>query len=177
MNFYRSHVLVCGGTGCTSSGSAQIIEEFNKQIQAAGLEKEVQVVRTGCFGLCELGPVVIVYPEGSFYSRVKVEDVAEITTEHLLKGRIVRRLLYSESVVDENTIKSLDNVDFYKKQERVALRNCGVIDPENIEEYIAFDGYKALGTVLTEKTPQEVIDTIKASGLRGRGGEIGRAHV
>ncbi len=169
MNFYRSHVLVCGGTGCTSSGSAQIIEEFNKQIQAAGLEKEVQVVRTGCFGLCELGPVVIVYPEGSFYSRVKVEDVAEITTEHLLKGRIVRRLLYSESVVDENTIKSLDNVDFYKKQERVALRNCGVIDPENIEEYIAFDGYKALGTVLTEKTPQEVIDTIKASGLRGRG--------
>ena len=170
MNFYRSHVLVCGGTGCTSSGSAQIIEEFNKQIQAAGLEKEVQVVRTGCFGLCELGPVVIVYPEGSFYSRVKVEDVAEITTEHLLKGRIVRRLLYSESVVDENTIKSLDNVDFYKKQERVALRNCGVIDPENIEEYIAFDGYKALGTVLTEKTPQEVIDTIKASGLRGRGG-------
>ena len=170
MNFYRSHVLVGGGTGCTSSGSAQIIEEFNKQIQAAGLEKEVQVVRTGCFGLCELGPVVIVYPEGSFYSRVKVEDVAEITTEHLLKGRIVRRLLYSESVVDENTIKSLDNVDFYKKQERVALRNCGVIDPENIEEYIAFDGYKALGTVLTEKTPQEVIDTIKASGLRGRGG-------
>ena len=167
---YRSHVLVCGGTGCTSSGSPQIIEEFEKQIKNLGLEDEVQVVRTGCFGLCELGPVVIVYPEGSFYSRVKVEDVAEIAEEHLLKGRIVTRLVYHESIDEDNNIKSLEHTDFYAKQHRVALRNCGVIDPENIEEYIAFDGYKALGKVLTEMSPAEVIDTIKKSGLRGRGG-------
>ena len=121
---YRSHVLVCGGTGCTSSGSPQIIEEFEKQIKNLGLEDEVQVVRTGCFGLCELGPVVIVYPEGSFYSRVKVEDVAEIAEEHLLKGRIVTRLVYHESIDEDNNIKSLEHTDFYAKQHRVALRNC-----------------------------------------------------
>ncbi len=168
--FYRSHVLCCGGTGCTSSGSTQIIEEFEKQINELGLQDEVQVVRTGCFGLCELGPVVIVYPEGSFYSRVKPSDVAEIANEHLLKGRIVTRLLYSDSVTDEGTIRSLDKTKFYAKQLRIALRNCGVIDPENIEEYIAVDGYQALGKVLTGMTPQEVIDIVKASGLRGRGG-------
>ena len=168
--FYRSHVLCCGGTGCTSSGSPQIIEEFEKQIKELGLQDEVQVVRTGCFGLCELGPVVIVYPEGSFYSRVKVSDVAEIANEHLLKGRIVTRLLYSDSVTEEGTVRSLDKTKFYAKQLRIALRNCGVIDPENIEEYIAVDGYQALGKVLTGMTPQEVVDTIKASGLRGRGG-------
>jgi len=170
MDLFRSHVLVCGGTGCTSSGSTQLIERFNAEIESRNLQKEVKVVRTGCFGLCELGPIVIIYPEGAFYSRVKEEDVEEIVSEHLLKGRIVKRLLYHDSVdVDEN-IKSLDEVDFYKKQMRVALRNCGVIDPEKIDEYIAFDGYKALGKVLTEMTPEQVIDILKRSGLRGRGG-------
>jgi len=168
MDIYRSHVLVCGGTGCTSSDSPKIIEKFNEEIAKNGLDKEVKVVRTGCFGLCEVGPVVIVYPEGSFYSRVKVSDVSEIVSEHLLKGRIVQRLLHKESAGEVEL--SLDNIEFYKKQKRVALRNCGVIDPERIEEYIAFDGYKALGTCLTEYTPQQVIDIIKASGLRGRGG-------
>ena len=166
---YRSHVLCCGGTGCTSSGSAKIIEEFEKEIAATGLTEEVKVVKTGCFGLCALGPVVIVYPEGSFYSRVKPEDVKEIVDEHLLKGRIVKRLLYTETVV-EDKIKSLDETDFYKKPKRVALRNCGVIDPEDINEYIAYDGYMALGKVLTEMTPEDVIETLKVSGLRGRGG-------
>ncbi len=169
MDFARAHVLVCGGTGCTSSGSEVIINEFETKLKDAGLEKEIKVIKTGCFGLCALGPVVVVYPEGAFYSMVKPEDVEEIVTEHLLKGRIVKRLLYTETV-EENTIKSLNEVDFYKKQMRIALRNCGVIDPENIEEYIATDGYKALGKVLTEMTPAEVIEEIKASGLRGRGG-------
>ncbi|EDS09198.1 NADH-quinone oxidoreductase subunit NuoF [Anaerotruncus colihominis] len=166
---YRSHVLVCGGTGCTSSGSVKIIEEFEREIAATGLTDEVKVVKTGCFGLCALGPVVIVYPEGSFYSRVKAEDVKEIVDEHLLKGRIVKRLLYTETVA-EDKIKSLDQTDFYKKQMRVALRNCGVIDPEDINEYIAYDGYQALGRVLTEMTPDDVIEILKTSGLRGRGG-------
>ncbi|WP_066683860.1 NADH-quinone oxidoreductase subunit NuoF [Christensenella intestinihominis] len=169
MDFYRAHVLVCGGTGCTSSGSAELIERFEKDIAEKGLDKEVKIVRTGCFGLCEAGPIVIVYPEGAFYSRVKVEDVDEIVEEHLLKGRIVERLLHKEDK-EEDVATTLDDIEFYKKQNRVALRNCGVIDPEVIDEYIAFDGYKALGTCLTEKTPQEVIDVIKASGLRGRGG-------
>ena len=169
MDFARAHVLVCGGTGCTSSGSPAIKTEFEEQIKANGLDGEVKVVQTGCFGLCALGPVVIVYPEGSFYSMVKVEDVKEIVEEHLLKGRIVKRLLYDETAKSDD-IKSLNEVDFYKKQMRIALRNCGVINPENIDEYIAFDGYQALGKVLTEMTPQEVIDTIKKSGLRGRGG-------
>lgn len=168
MDIFRSHVLVCGGTGCTSSDSPKIMEKLNEEISKAGLDKEVKVVRTGCFGLCEAGPIVIVYPEGSFYSRVQITDVPEIVTEHLLKGRIVNRLLHKE---DSGTVEmSLDNIGFYKKQKRVALRNCGVIDPERIEEYIAFDGYKALGTCLGEYTPQQVIDVIKASGLRGRGG-------
>ena len=166
---YRSHVLVCGGTGCTSSGSEQIIAELEKEIKAVGLAEEVNVVRTGCFGLCALGPIMIVYPEGSFYSRVKPEDIKEIVDEHLLKGRIVKRLLYSETVEDDN-VKSLNETDFYKKQHRVALRNCGVINPENIDEYIAMDGYAALGKCLTEYKPEEVIQIIKDSGLRGRGG-------
>ena len=168
MDIYRSHVLVCGGTGCTSSNSPKIMEKFEEEIVKAGLEKEVKVVRTGCFGLCEAGPIVIVYPEGSFYSRVNVEDVPEIVSEHLLKGRIVHRLLHKEDTGEVEM--SLNNIGFYKKQKRVALRNCGVIDPERIEEYIAFDGYKALGICLTEYTPQQVIDIIKESGLRGRGG-------
>lgn len=171
MNLYRAHVLVCGGTGCTSSGSEKILKEFEKQLAEKNLEKEVKVVQTGCFGLCALGPIVIVYPEGAFYSMVKPEDVAEIVEEHLLKGRIVQRLLYEETIhAEEDDIKSLNEVNFYKKQMRVALRNCGVINPENIEEYIGVDGYQALGKVLTECKPQDVIDIIKASGLRGRGG-------
>jgi len=207
MDIYRSHVLICAGSGCTSSGSDNVAgafdrllkEEglekevkivrtgcfglcemgpvvivypegaFDRLLKEEGLEKEVKIVRTGCFGLCEMGPVVIVYPEGAFYSRVNEEDVEEIVKEHLLKGRIVKRLLYKESL-DKDQIKSLDQVDFYKKQMRVALRNCGVIDPENIDEYIAMDGYKALAKVLTEMTPEQVIEEIKKSGLRGRGG-------
>ena len=169
MDFVRSHILVCGGTGCTSSGSEKIIAEFQKQLASNGLDKEVKVIKTGCFGLCALGPIVVVYPEGAFYSMVKPEDIAEIVSEHILKGRIVKRLLYKETV-DEEEIKSFNEVDFYKKQMRVALNNCGVINPENIDEYIAFDGYQALGKALTGMTPQEVIDEVKASGLRGRGG-------
>lgn len=169
MDMVRGHVLCCGGTGCTSSGCEAIIKEMEAQLAANGLEKEIKVIKTGCFGLCALGPVMIVYPEGCFYSRVKVEDVKEIVEEHLLKGRIVKRLLYQETVHGDD-IKSLNEVDFYKKQKRVALRNCGVINPENIDEYIAFDGYKALGKCLTEMTREEVIEEIKKSGLRGRGG-------
>ncbi len=167
---YRSNVLVCGGTGCTSSHSEQIIERLKEEIKAQGLESEVNVIRTGCFGLCALGPIMVVYPEGAFYSRVTPEDVPEIVSEHLLKGRIVKRLLYQETVVDDNTTKSLNETTFYAKQMRIALRNCGVINPEVIDEYIAQDGYAALGKVLTEMTPQEVIDLVLASGLRGRGG-------
>ena len=166
---YRSQVLVCGGTGCTSSNSQKIIDAFKEEINAVGLQEEVNVVRTGCFGLCALGPIVIVYPEGSFYSMVKVEDVKEIVDEHLLKGRIVKRLLYSETVT-EDSVKSLNDTAFYKSQHRVALRNCGVINPEIIDEYIAFDGYAALAKCLTEYTPEQVIQEIKDSGLRGRGG-------
>lgn len=170
MNLVRSHILVCGGTGCTSSGSEKILAEFEVQLKKAGIENEVKVVRTGCFGLCALGPIVIVYPEGAFYSMIEPKHVEEIVSEHLLKGRIVKHLLYDETVEADETIKSLNEVDFYKKQLRIALRNCGVIDPENIDEYIAFDGYKALGKVLTEMTPEGVIDEMKKSGLRGRGG-------
>ena len=166
---YRSHVLVCGGTGCTSSGSAKIIEKLQAEIDSNGLHDEVQVVKTGCFGLCALGPIMIIYPEGSFYSMVKEDDIPEIVSEHLLKGRIVTRLLYKETVT-ENGIKSLNETNFYKKQHRVALSNCGVINPENIDEYIGTDGYQALGKVVTEMTPEQVIQTILDSGLRGRGG-------
>lgn len=167
---YRSHVLVCGGTGCTSSNSAAIIEALEKEIEAKGLSDEIKVIRTGCFGLCALGPIMIVYPEGCFYSQVQVEDVPEIVEEHLLKGRMVKRLLYDETVHSGDTIKSLNETNFYKKQKRVALRNCGVIDPENIDEYIAYDGYQALAKCLMEYTPEQVIDIVKRSGLRGRGG-------
>ena len=166
---YRSQVLVCGGTGCTSSNSEKIIEKLKEEIKAKDLENEVNVVKTGCFGLCSLGPIMIVYPEGCFYSMIKPEDIPEIVEEHLLKGRIVKRLLYQETVKDD-TISSLNNTGFYKKQRRIALRNCGVINPEKIDEYIAMNGYAALGKALTEMTPSQVIDIIKESGLRGRGG-------
>ncbi len=166
---YRSHVLVCGGTGCTSSNSQKIIDAMEAEIKAKGLENEVQVIRTGCFGLCALGPIMIVYPEGCFYSEVKVEDVPEIVEEHLLKGRMVKRLLYSETVTPTE-IKGLHDTAFYRKQKRVALANCGVINPEDINEYIAYDGYQALAKCLTELTPEQVIQIVKDSGLRGRGG-------
>ena len=169
MDLFRAHVLVCGGTGCSSSGSAELIKRFEEQIERNGLDREVKVVRTGCFGLCEAGPVVIVYPEGTFYSRIHLEDVDEIVSEHLLKGRIVQHLVYKEKA-DEEQHLTLDNIDFYRPQKRLALRNCGVIDPENIDEYIAFDGYKALAKVLTEMTPEQVIAEVLKSGLRGRGG-------
>ena len=168
---FRSNVLVCGGTGCTSSNSEKIIEKLKEEISAKGLDQEVNVVRTGCFGLCALGPIMIVYPEGAFYSRVTPEDVPEIVEEHLLKGRVVTRLLYQETVSPTGSIKALADTDFYKKQHRIALRNCGVINPEQIDEYIALDGYQAVGKILTEKIPpQQVIQTMLDSGLRGRGG-------
>ena len=170
MDFFRAHVLVCGGTGCTSSNSLKIIERFEEELKNKDLDKEIQVVRTGCFGLCENGPIVIVYPEGCYYNRVTPEDVPEIVEEHLLKGRIVERLLHKSHTPKEEVVTTLDKIGFYKRQKRVALRNCGVIDPEKIEDYIALDGYQALGKCLTEMTPQEVIDVVKASGLRGRGG-------
>ena len=169
----RAQVLICGGTGCTSSGSQKIITEFEAQIEKNALTDEVKVVRTGCFGLCALGPVVIVYPDGTFYSRVEADDVKEIVEEHLLKGRVVERLVYNEvaeGVEIEHGNVSLNDTTFYAKQKRVALRNCGVINPESIDEYIAMDGYAALGKALTQMTPDEVIQVVKDSGLRGRGG-------
>lgn len=166
---YRSQVLICGGTGCTSSGSVKIAKRLQEEIDKNGLTDEVMVVRTGCFGLCALGPIMIVYPEGTFYSMVKEEDIAEIVSEHLLKGRIVTRLVYDETVA-ENEIKSLKETDFYKKQHRIALRNCGVINPECIDEYIGRNGYEALGKVLKTMTPDDVTQVILDSGLRGRGG-------
>ena len=166
---YRSHVLVCGGTGCTSSGSQRIRERLEKEIAANGLSEEVGVVKTGCFGLCALGPIMIVYPEGTFYSMVQEDDIPEIVSEHLLKGRVVKRLLYDETTKTDKIIP-LNETNFYKKQHRVALRNCGVINPENIDEYIGTGGYEALGIVLTEKTPEDVIQILLDSGLRGRGG-------
>jgi NADP-reducing hydrogenase subunit HndC len=166
---YRSHVLVCGGTGCTSSGSLKVIDSLKTELKKNDLEDEVQVVETGCHGLCALGPIMMVYPEGTLYTRVKDSDVPEIVTEHLLKGRPVKRLVYDETVTDTG-VRSLNDTNFYKKQHRIALRNCGVINPENIEEYIGTGGYEALGKVLTEMTPDDVIKVLLDSGLRGRGG-------
>ena len=169
----RSHVLICGGTGCTSSGSPALREALTKELEANGLSEEIKVVQTGCFGLCALGPIMIVYPEGTFYSRVTIDDIPEIVGEHLLKGRIVDRLVYNEQAhgsENEDVEASLSNTAFYKKQKRVALRNCGVINPEKIDEYIAMDGYFALAKVLFEMTPDDVIQTVLDSGLRGRGG-------
>lgn len=169
MHLYRAHVLVCAGTGCTSSNSMKIMEEMETLLSTNNLDKEVQIVKTGCFGLCAEGPIVVVYPEGAMYTRVEVSDVKEIVEEHLLKGRIVKRLLAGDKVA-EDISKSLEGVEFFTRQTRIALRNCGLINPENIDEYIAFDGYKALEKVLTEMKPEDVIDVMKQSGLRGRGG-------
>ncbi|MDD4839709.1 MAG: NADH-quinone oxidoreductase subunit NuoF [Clostridia bacterium] len=167
---YRSHILVCGGTGCQSNKSQTIFSEFKKQIEEKGLDKDIQVVMTGCFGLCSVGPVVIVYPEGAFYSGLTPEDVTEIVEEHLIKGRLVTHLLYKDHATTQ-AVKALSDTNFYKKQTRVALRNCGVINPENIDEYIAYDGYQALIKCLSgDLSPQDVVDALKKSGLRGRGG-------
>ena len=169
MDFVRAHILVCTGTGCSSSNSPKIIEAFERELKEQGMDREAKVVKTGCFGLCAMGPVVLVYPEGAFYTHVTPEDVPEIVSEHIVKGRIVERLLHKEGEKAER-VTSLSDTQFYKKQVRIALRNCGVINPENIDEYIGTGGYEALGRALTEQTPQQIIDQILASGLRGRGG-------
>ena len=171
MQIARSHVLVCGGTGCLSSNSDKLRERLTDKLKELGISDEVQIIQTGCFGLCAEGPIVVVYPEGAMYAKVTPKDIDVIAEEHLLKGRIVERLLIgngTESFDAEGN--RLENTDFFSRQKRVALRNCGRINPEDITEYIAFDGYQALGKVLTEMTPQQVIDVIKDSGLRGRGG-------
>ncbi len=171
MELFRAHVLVCCGTGCTSSSSPKIMEKFDELLPSYGLDKEIKVVKTGCFGLCAEGPVVVIYPEGVMYYRVSPEDVNEIVSEHLLKGRYVKRLM--TLAADKASAESLSSDDkgFFKKQKRIALRNCGIINPEKIEEYIANDGYQALAAILTEKRdPASIINEIKASGLRGRGG-------
>ena len=167
---YRTHILVCGGTGCHSNNSGKIREAFEEQIKQRNLQDDVLVVGTGCFGLCAVGPIIIIYPEGAFYSQITVDDVPEIIEEHIVKGRLVERLLYHEKALGNKAVKSLSDTNFYKKQTRVALRNCGIINPEKIDEYIARDGYQALIKCLTEYDPQQVIDIVKASGLRGRGG-------
>jgi len=166
---YRSHVLVCGGSGCTSAGAPKILEVLNKEIAKAGIKNEVSVVETGCHGLCDYGPIVVVNPGSTFYSKVRPEDIPEIVNEHLVNGQVVSRLVHNAEITDEG-IKSINETDFYKKQYRIALRNCGIINPENIEEYIATGGYEALGRVLTQYTPEQVIQIIIDSGLRGRGG-------
>ena len=170
MNHIRCHIMVCAGTGCTSSESPKIIDAFERELKAAGVDSEAKVVKTGCFGLCAMGPIVMVFPEGACYTRVTADDVPEIVSEHIVKGRIVERLLHMDGDAGE-TVTSLADTQFYKHQMRIALRHCGVIDPESIDEYLGVNGYTALERVLTEKIPpQEIIDSLKKSGLRGRGG-------
>jgi NADH-quinone oxidoreductase subunit F len=169
MALYRAHVLICHGTGCASGGSPKVLEAFKEELRKKNLEKEVLVIATGCHGMCEFGPIVVVYPEGTFYSRVNPEDVSEIVEEHLYKGRIVNRLLYKEPISAEK-VCHYKEIPFYGKQHRVVLSNCGYINPDNIDEYISRDGYQALGKCLTEMSPAQVIDEMKKSGLRGRGG-------
>ena len=170
MAMLRAQIMCCTGTGCTSSKSPEIIAEFEKQLAAHGLSDEVQISPSGCQGLCAQGPIVVVWPEGAYYGHVSVADVEEIVTEHLLKGRIVQRLLITDAEEHKEVVHSFTDTDFYKKQHRIALRNCGIINPENIDEYIAFDGYAALAKVLTSMTPEDVVNEMLASGLRGRGG-------
>ncbi len=166
-NTREKHILVCHGTGCTSSKSPKIIENFRKILKEKGIEN-VKIIQTGCFGLCAKGPIVIIRPEDVFYAHVKPEDCEEIVNTHIIDGKIVERLLCKD--IDQTIVKRLDELNFYKKQKRIALKNCGIIDPENIDEYIAFDGYRALEKVLLEMTPEEVIKEVTESGLRGRGG-------
>ena len=168
---YRVNILCCGGTGCTASSSTEIVDNLNKCIQKYHLENEINVVKTGCFGLCQKGPIVAIYPEKVFYSHVKPEDAEKIIVDHIMHGSVVKDLeLYDIDPETNEKIQNIDKIKFYEKQERIALRNCGKINPEDITEYIAMDGYEALGKALTTMTPQEVIDVMKASGLRGRGG-------
>lgn len=169
MIHYKMHILVCGGTGCQSSQSELLYELLQDEIDRKNLTDDIQVIRTGCFGFCEKGPIVKILPDNTFYVQVKPEDAKEIIDEHIIKGRCVHRLLYTDPETEEH-IPDSKHMDFYKKQLRVALRNCGTIDPENIDESIARDAYQALGKVLSEYTPQETIKVIKKSGLRGRGG-------
>ncbi len=169
MQIFRAHVLVCGGTGCTSGGSPQIRTRLEEELAKNGLDKEVKLVVTGCHGLCEMGPLVIVYPEGTMYVHVQPDDVSEIVSEHLLKGRVVQRLLYKEPLTAER-VPHYGDLPFYHKQQRVVLKNCGYINPEVIEEYIGRDGYAALAKALGEMTPEQVIEEVKKAGLRGRGG-------
>ncbi|MDD4021569.1 MAG: NADH-quinone oxidoreductase subunit NuoF [Synergistaceae bacterium] len=169
MPIYRSHILICGGTGCTSSGAGEVTEAFKKAITEKGLADEVLVVPTGCHGMCEMGPIVVVYPEGTFYCRVQKTDVAELVEEHIYKGRPVQRLMYSGGE-DVPVIPHYKEIPFYGKQHRIALKNCGYINPDNIDEYIVRGGYEALGKALLSMKPEQVIDEVKASGLRGRGG-------
>mgnify|MGYP003212822106 FL=1 len=169
MQHIRAHVLICGGTGCKSAGSKEVQLAFSRAIETKGLSDEVMVVETGCHGFCEHGPLVIVYPEGTFYCQVKAEDVEEIVESHLFKGRIVERLLYHEPLTHES-IPNYSEINFYKKQHRLVLENCGAINPEQIEEYIAVGGYEALAKAVTTMSPEDVIEEIKKSGLRGRGG-------
>lgn len=169
MNLFRAQVLVCGGTGCALEGAMDIANSIKNELKAHRIENEIEVIRTGCLGLCDLGPIVIIYPEGTFYHKVNIKNIPEIVEEHLVNGRIAEKYAYYKTL-DDYSIRSLKNVEFFKKQVRIALKNCGIIDPENIDEYIAADGYKALEKVLTQLTPQQVIEIIKKSGLRGRGG-------
>jgi len=166
---YKMQLLVCGGTGCRASASAKIVEKLNESLKAHQLTEEAQVVITGCFGFCEKGPIVKVIPDNTFYTQVKPEDAEEIVAEHILKGRKVNRLLYEDPEKKEH-VEDSKHMGFYQKQMRIALRNCGVIDPENIDEYIARDGYSALAQVVTDLSPEQAIDMVKQSGLRGRGG-------
>ena len=169
MTTQRTHIMVCGGTGCVSSESLEIVEKFKAKLSASGYEKEVEVIKTGCFGFCGQGPIVKIHPDNVFYVKVGLSDVDEIVDEHIIKGRTVSRLLYHEPETQKKLPKH-DDMRFYKKQYRIALRNCGLINPEDVNEYIAFNGYEALGRALTEYTPDKVLDILKASGLRGRGG-------
>ncbi|HOP80482.1 MAG TPA: NAD(P)H-dependent oxidoreductase subunit E, partial [Armatimonadota bacterium] len=166
---YRSHVLVCAGAGCVSSGCHAVAEALTREIAKNKLENEIRVIQTGCVGSCDLGPVIVVAPEGTFYQKLKAEDAVRIVEEHLLKGRVVKDLVHKNGQGD-GVGGTIEDIPFFKLQKKLVLRNCGVIDPSNIDEYIARDGYAALGKVLTEMTPAQVIEEIKKSGLRGRGG-------
>jgi len=169
MALARAHVLICTGTGCTASGARNVLAKFEEEVKAKGLDKEIRIVETGCQGFCEGGPLVIIYPEGTFYTHVTPSDVPEIVEEHLLKGRVVSRLLFREPMTAEK-VPNYNDIAFYKKQHRLVLKNCGHINPESLDEYIAADGYEGLAKVLLTMTPEQVIEEMKKTGLRGRGG-------
>nr|HPK86486.1 NAD(P)H-dependent oxidoreductase subunit E [Atribacterota bacterium] len=169
MNNIRIQLLLCHGTSCMSNGAVRVREALEEALKEANLEKEVEIITTGCMGICELGPIMVVYPDGVFYQQLKPEDAREIVQEHVLKGRVVERLFYKKPKTEE-LVAMMEDIDFFKLQKRIARRNCGIIDVDTIDDYIGADGFMALGKVLTEMTPQQVIDEIKKSGLRGRGG-------